>query len=77
MVRTVIVMPTHRTGLLIIRAWVEEGSTAPLRAHIRISYDVSTGLQRTLTVGEPDAVHEVVDAWLQGILGATTSQARH
>lgn len=30
-------MVADRVGLMIIRAWVEDGSSKPLRAHIRLS----------------------------------------
>ncbi len=63
-------MPSHRTGLLIIRAWVEEGSTEPLRAQVRVTGDISTGLGRTATHVQLDAVGDVVDSWLQGMLDA-------
>ncbi|HEX8770495.1 MAG TPA: hypothetical protein VF711_06990, partial [Acidimicrobiales bacterium] len=42
------------TGLLVIRAWVERGSSEPLRAQIRLSTDVSAGFERTLTVARAD-----------------------
>jgi hypothetical protein len=61
-------MPSHRTGLLIIRAWTEVGSDEPLRAQIRITEDVSTGRARTLTLVDTGSVGDLVDAWLQGIL---------
>ncbi len=64
-------MDSHRTGLLIIRAWVESGSTEPLRAQIRVTADVSTGIQRTVTLDQPGAVGELVNAWLAGILSKT------
>jgi hypothetical protein len=62
-------MPSHRTGLLIIRAWVEGGSAEPLRAQVRLTGDISTGIERTLTLVQTDEVGEVVEAWLQGMLG--------
>ncbi len=40
----------ERSGLLIIRAWIEPGSSEPLRAHIRLSTDGSAGIERTLTL---------------------------
>lgn len=61
-------MPIHRTGLLIIRAWVEPGSAAPLRAQIRLTDDVDTGLEQALTLTSPEEAGALVDAWLQGIL---------
>ena len=61
-------MPSQRTGLLIIRAWLEPGSTEPLRAHIRVTSDISTGIERTVALAESDTVMELVDEWLQGIV---------
>jgi hypothetical protein len=53
-----------RTGLLIIRAWDEPGSSSPLRTQIRLTADVSQGFERSLTVAEEEAVVEVVRVWL-------------
>jgi len=61
-------METDRTGLLIIRAWVEEGSSEPLRAEVRISTDVSAGFERTLNLARADAVCATVEEWLREIL---------
>jgi hypothetical protein len=52
------------TGLLIIRAWIEHGSSDPLRAHIRLSTDTSTGIDRELTLTQVDAVCDTVQEWL-------------
>jgi hypothetical protein len=68
-------MPSDRTGLLIIRAWLEGESTQPLRAHVRVTDDVSTGIQRTVTLAQPDRVSELVDSWLRGILALPTDAA--
>ena len=57
-------MPKTRTGLLIIRAWTEPGSSSPLRAQIRLTTDVSLGLERSQTLTQLDAVGVVVRAWL-------------
>jgi hypothetical protein len=61
-------VPSHRTGLLIIRAWVERGSTDPLRANIRVTDDVSLGIEQTLEVAQPEGVSRIVDAWVRGLL---------
>ena len=63
-------MPSHRTGLLIIRAWLEPGSTEPLRAHIRVTSDISAGIEQSVALAESDTVIELVDEWLQGIVEA-------
>ena len=64
-------MPTsHRTGVLIIRAWTEPGSSEPLRAQIRVSDDISTGTEETFTLVEAAEVDALVHTWLQAFLGA-------
>ncbi len=62
------VTAADRTGLLIIRAWVEQGSSEPLRAQIRVSADVSVGFDRTLTLLRSQDVCAAVQMWLDGIL---------
>ncbi len=61
-------MATDRTGLLIIRAWIEEGSSEPLRAHIRLRNDVSADVERTLTLTRAEAVGATVQEWLADML---------
>jgi hypothetical protein len=60
-------MLDDRTALLIIRAWVEEGSLEPLRANIRLTTDISAGFQRTLTMARPEDIEDAVGAWLREI----------
>ena len=67
-------MKITRTGLLIIRAWIEEGSSEPLRAHIRLSSDVSAGIERTLTVARVEEVGATVEDWLADILAGGDQQ---
>ena len=61
-------MSTDRTGLLIIRAWIEEGSSEPLRAQVRVCTDVATGIEHTLTTARADAVCAAVREWLDEML---------
>jgi len=63
-------MPSHRTGVLIIRAWTEPGSSEPLRAQIRVSDDISTGTKPAFTLVEAAEVDELVHLWLQAFLAA-------
>ena len=58
----------RRTGMLIIRAWIEEGSSEPLRAELRISSDVSGGFDRTVTLSQTRAVCDTVLEWLDDVL---------
>ena len=61
-------MPHDRTGLLIIRVWVEDGSEAPLRASVRHTRDVAEGFQYATTLTDPDATAQVVRLWLRDVL---------
>jgi hypothetical protein len=71
-------MPTDNTGLLIIRAYVERGSSAPLRAEVRLTSDVSAGIERTVVLADAELVAEVVRGWLNDILGGPTAgSGRH
>jgi len=57
----------------MIRAWVERGSSSPLRAHVRVLSDVSTGRSDQITLAHPEAVGELVDDWLRGLLASTAT----
>jgi hypothetical protein len=61
-------MAVGNTGLLIIRAYSEAGSSSPLRAEIRLTRDVSAGIERTLNLADAEDVVQVVRAWLDDVL---------
>ena len=61
-------MSTDRTGLLIIRVWVEDGSEEPLRASVRHTTDVAVGFEETITLTDLDVTAEFVRRWLREIL---------
>jgi hypothetical protein len=65
-------MVTGSTGLLIIRAYLETGSSSPLRAEIRLTSNVAAGIERTVNVVDADVVAEVVRGWLDNILNGQT-----
>lgn len=58
-------MAASGTGVLIIRVWVEEGSAEPLRAHLRMTNDITSDIERSMTLTRPDAVCRVVWDWLE------------
>ena len=68
-------MPASRTGLLIIRAWIEEGSSEPLRAHIRLTTDVSSGFEDSMTLSQVPAVCEAVETWLGNVLSGPAASS--
>lgn len=59
------------TGLLMIRAWIEPGSSSPLRALIRLTTDVSAGFDRSLTVTQEDLIVAAVRAWVSEMLAGS------
>ena len=61
-------MPKDRTGLLIIRAWIEDGSSAPLRAQLSQTSDVSTEIARRSVHTDVLEVGSEVQTWLREIL---------
>ena len=63
----------ERTGLMIIRAWVEEGSPQPLRVQIRLTTDVSEGIQQTVNLSDTGAASAAVEAWLTSIMAGRTA----
>ena len=62
-----------RTGLMIIRAWVEEGSREPLRVQLRLTTDVSKGFEQTLNLSDVETASAAVERWLSGVLAEPTS----
>ena len=60
-------MSTRRAGLLVIRAWFEEGSARPLRATVRVTADVAAGLQQAITFTDAESVCRAVEEWLRGL----------
>lgn len=69
-------MPASHTGLLIIRAWIEEGSSEPLRAHIRLTTDVSCGFEETMALSQVPDVCKAVETWLGNVLSGSTPPSK-
>jgi len=55
-------------GLLVIRAWIEEGAQQPLRVELTLTADVERGFERQLMFAEPTAVEAFVRTWLLEVL---------
>jgi len=47
---------------MILRAWVEPGSTKPLRVHLRSSLDMSNPFDKERIFADADAVIKQVEA---------------
>jgi hypothetical protein len=57
-----------RIGLFLARAWIEPGSSSPLRVQICCTTHVSQGFEQHLTVADKEAVVAAVQAWVSKIL---------
>jgi hypothetical protein len=66
-------MPPPRTGLLIIRVWIEDGSEQPLRAQVSVTHDVAGGIEQSVTLVRADDVARFVDDWIAEMLDPTRS----
>ncbi len=58
-------MTRQKTGLMVLRVWIEEGSTEPLRVDIRQTYDLSRTGHATLTLTDVDLVLSTVRTFLE------------
>jgi len=56
------------TALLVLRVWIEHGSTLPLRAYIRETSDVSHGFERISTHTEVEVAVQSVRTWLEALI---------
>jgi hypothetical protein len=50
---------------------VRRGIVRPFRADVRVTADVSGGIEQTVNLAEPDLVIGIVDDWLRGIRNPT------
>ncbi len=61
-------MSTHsRGGVLVIRAWLEDGTAAELRARLISVDDVETGQERVSWAASTEEVCAAVATWLEEI----------
>ncbi len=61
-----------RTSLLIVRAWMEEGSARRLRATIRLTNDVSVGIEREFTITDVHELCPEIEKWLHTLTAEGT-----
>ena len=68
---------TQRTGVLVLRVWLEDGEHDALRARITETLDISTPAEiEKAAVGE-DEILRAVRVWLRSFLDATESQPQN
>jgi len=58
----------ERTGLLVIRVWVEKNGEARLRSRITRVLDVSEGEEMTTAAATSEEITAVVTEWLEAFL---------
>lgn len=58
--------------MLIIRAWVEPGAPAPLRARVTRSLDVRSPVSEVAVLGDVDEVCAQVRDWLTAVAASQT-----
>lgn len=58
-------MTRRPTGLVVLRVWIEDGSTEPLRVHVRQTHDVSHAPPAGRTVTDADEVVDIVRRFLE------------
>ncbi|HEY2937147.1 MAG TPA: hypothetical protein VGJ25_11150 [Gaiellaceae bacterium] len=65
-------LPAERTGVLVIRAWIESGGENALRARITSTLDVTEQGEGSTVASTPAAITEAVAEWLRAFLGAAS-----
>jgi hypothetical protein len=58
-----------RTGVLVLRAWVECAGPRGFRARITFTADIDEGSEQVEVVASPKAAIAVVSRWLREIAG--------
>jgi hypothetical protein len=69
-------MTVAPVGLLVIRAWLEEGAKHPLRIELRMTADTSRGFERELAFSETEPIGALVDAWLAEVRDSPADRRR-
>lgn len=60
-------MAPRRTGVLTLRAWLEDDPASPLRVRIRHTRDVSAGVETVVTFADVADVLAAVQRWLADV----------
>lgn len=60
--------PAERTGVLVLRVWIETGPGGGLRARITAEKALGSGERVSLVLGTVDEVIEIVRSWLHGFV---------
>ena len=58
----------RRAGVLVVRAWLEDGRPVDLRARITWTLDVDAHARHVVTMSGHDEVEDLVRRWLDALL---------
>ena len=61
-----VVRPSERTGVLVLRVWIEAGVDNGLRARITVEDERGTGESVSLVVGTVEQIVDFVAQWVKG-----------
>jgi hypothetical protein len=64
------IVAKERTGVIVVRAWIENDASATLRARITTSSDLSSEEQTVTVAAGIDEVVAGVRDWLEAFMGA-------
>jgi hypothetical protein len=59
---------SDRTGILIMRVWIEPNSRDAFRARIMHSLDASAPEQLMATASTPQEICTIVESWVEGFV---------
>jgi hypothetical protein len=62
------VSPSERTGVLVLRVWIEAGSESGLRARITTEDELGSQERVSVVAGSVEQVVELVEQWVQGFV---------
>jgi hypothetical protein len=63
------VPPSERTGVLVLRVWVEAGVDNGLRARITVEDELGSGESVSLVLGSAERIVDFVAQWVKGFVG--------
>jgi hypothetical protein len=67
---------TLRTGVLVLRVWLEDGEQDGLRARITETLDISAPDEIERAAAGEDEILRAVRVWLRSFLDATAAQSQ-
>lgn len=66
----------ERTGVMVVRVWLEDAHRDPLRVTLTSRLDVEGGEETRRTAGSVEAACEVLREWLEEFLAGAGRSAR-